>query len=61
MNPRPKSYFSYADFVREEVRPMHRIGFCVDDLEQEATFRLGVEEVDEGDPEELDFGKAAGF
>ena len=61
MNPSPKSYTSYAAFIREEVRPLYRLGFCVDDLEQEATFRLGVQEIEEGDPEELDFEKALRF
>lgn len=61
MKSRPKSYVSYADFVREEVRPMHRIGFSVADLEVEASFHLGVDELDEGDPEDLDFGTAVGF
>ena len=61
MRTRPKSYVSYADFVREEVRPMHRVGFCMDDLEAEATYRGGVDELDESEPEDLDFGVAAGF
>jgi hypothetical protein len=50
----PKSYGSFQDFEREEIRPMFRIGFTVDDLENEAAFRerdfLGDEEL-----EELDF------
>lgn len=52
----PKSYGSYADFMREELKPLNRVGFCVDDLEAEATFQAGGEEIDEGDPEALDFG-----
>ena len=61
MRNRPKSYGSYDDFVREEVRPMHRVGFCMDDLEVEATFRLGVHEQEDSDPEELDFQRVSGF
>ena len=51
----PRSYGSYADFVREVVKPLHRIGFCVADLEAEASFQAGFEDVDDRDPEELDF------
>jgi hypothetical protein len=50
----PKYYDSYEAFEREEIRPLNRIGFTVDDLENEATFRereAPVEEI-----EELDFG-----
>jgi hypothetical protein len=53
----PKSYGSYADFTREELKPMNRIGFCVDDLEAEAMFQAGTEEIDDGDREALDFGR----
>ena len=35
----PKRYNSYQDFEREEIRPYFRIGFSVDDLENEANFR----------------------
>lgn len=51
----PKCYGSYADFMREELRPMNRVGFSVADLEAEATFQAGFEEFDEGKPEALDF------
>lgn len=51
----PKSYGTYADFEREELRPMSKLGFCVDDLEAEAGFK-GCDEHVESDAEELDFG-----
>lgn len=52
----PKSYGDYAAFEREELRPMYKVGFCVDDLEAEAHFQVGQEQENDGDPEELDFG-----
>jgi CBS-domain-containing membrane protein len=51
----PKSYGSFADFEREELRPMNKVGFTVDDLEAEAGFKSYDEHV-ENDREELDFG-----
>lgn len=51
----PKNYGTYADFEREELRPMTKIGFGVDDLEMEAGFKPCYEHV-EYDAEELDFG-----
>ena len=51
----PKSYDSFADFEREELRPMNKVGFSVDDLESEALFRAGEEPVENSGPEELDF------
>jgi hypothetical protein len=53
---RPNSYGSFADFERDELRPMHKVGFSVDDLENEATFNPGHEETLQREPEELDFG-----
>ena len=55
MSRGPKSYGSYADFVREEVKPLNRVGFCVDDLESEATCQYGIEEIDLRPSVELDF------
>jgi len=52
----PRNYGSFADFERDELRPMHKVGFCVDDLENEATFNPGHEDLVARDPEELDFG-----
>ncbi|MGD8860773.1 MAG: hypothetical protein PVI30_12255 [Myxococcales bacterium] len=52
----PHAYSSFADFEREEIRPMHKVGFCTDDLEHEATFKVAREELQESEPEELDFG-----
>ena len=52
---RPKSYGTFADFEREELRPMNKVGFSVDDLESEAIFKAGDEHTDT-DHEELDFG-----
>jgi len=35
----PKNYDSFQEFEREEIRPLFRIGFSLDDLENEANFR----------------------
>ena len=51
----PKNYGTYADFEREELRPMNKMGFSVDDLEVEAHFKACDEQIEYG-PEELDFG-----
>ena len=51
----PKNYGTYADFEREELRPMNKVGFSIDDLEAEAGFKANVEHV-EHDADELDFG-----
>ncbi len=51
----PKCYWSYQDFEREEIRPLLRIGFSIDDLETEATFRER-DIAQEDEVEELDFG-----
>jgi hypothetical protein len=53
---RPKSYGTFADFERDELRPLQKIGFSMDDLEAEATFNVGHDEMKTADPEELDFG-----
>jgi hypothetical protein len=50
----PKSYHSFADFEREELRPMNQVGFTVADLESEALYRSAEEPV-EREPVELDF------
>jgi hypothetical protein len=50
----PKSYGSFADFEREELRPLNQVGFTVADLESEALYRSGDEPV-EREPVELDF------
>ena len=50
-----KSYDSFAAFEREELRPMNKVGFCLDDLEAEASAKFGDEHV-ESNLEELDFG-----
>jgi hypothetical protein len=52
----PKNYGSFADFEREEIRPMHKVGFNIDDLEAEATFIPGHEESGASERDELDFG-----
>ena len=53
---RAKNYGSFADFERDELRPLYKVGFCVDDLENEATFNPGHEETSQRESEELDFG-----
>jgi hypothetical protein len=50
-----KSYGSFADFEREELRPMNKLGFSIDDLESEAHAKFG-DELVETETEELDFG-----
>ena len=52
----PKNYGSFADFEREEIRPMNKVGFCVDDLESEASYKVYDEQADHDPAEELDFG-----
>ena len=52
----PKNYGSFADFEREEIRPMNKVGFCVDDLESEASYKVYEEQADHDPAEELDFG-----
>jgi hypothetical protein len=32
----PRTYSSYAEFEREEIRPNFKIGFSLDDLEEAA-------------------------
>jgi hypothetical protein len=52
----PKNYGSFADFEREEIRPMNKVGFSVDDLESEAAYKVYEEQADHDGAEELDFG-----
>jgi hypothetical protein len=52
----PKNYGSFADFEREEIRPMNKVGFCVDDLESEAAYKVYEEQAEYDAVEELDFG-----
>jgi hypothetical protein len=52
----PKSYGSFADFERDELRPLQKVGFTIDDLEAEATFTAAHEELHPKEPRELDFG-----
>jgi hypothetical protein len=52
----PRNYGSFADFERDELRPMRKLGFCIDDLENEATFNPGQEDSGPRESDELDFG-----
>lgn len=52
----PNFYASFAEFEREEIHPMKKAGFCLDDLEAEATYRPARDDHAESEPEELDFG-----
>jgi hypothetical protein len=53
----PKNYGSFADFERDELRPLQKVGFTIDDLEAEATFTAAHEEIHASkEPRELDFG-----
>jgi hypothetical protein len=56
LTTRPRNYGSFAEFERDEIRPMQKVGFSVDDLENEATFNPGHEESAQREREELDFG-----
>lgn len=49
----PKSYRSYADFEREEIRPSFKVGFSMEDLVEEATFEVESFDFDK-DPYELE-------
>ena len=51
----PKNYGTYADFEREELKPMQKVGFSVADLESEATFTAAREDFASTEREELDF------
>ena len=51
-----KSYGTYADFEREELRPMNKIGFSIDDLEVEAGLKHFDEHPADTNLAELDFG-----
>jgi hypothetical protein len=53
----PRHYGSFADFERDELRPMQKVGFTVDDLEAEATFNAPHEDIHaQRERAELDFG-----
>jgi hypothetical protein len=52
----PRNYVSFADFERDELHPLHKVGFTIDDLESEATFNPAHEELHSKEPRELDFG-----
>ena len=49
----PKSYRTYADFEREEIRPSFKVGFSMEDLVEEATFERDPFDWDK-DPFEVD-------
>lgn len=53
----PKTYRSLQEFEREELSPHKKMGWCLDDLYQEAAFRPGKDDsLEEEGVEELDFG-----
>jgi hypothetical protein len=52
----PNNYGSFADFEREVLRPMHKVGFSLEDLESEASFKPGREDAFAATADELDFG-----
>jgi hypothetical protein len=52
----PNNYASFADFEREEIHPFQKLGWSLDDLEQEAMYRPGSEDSGESTTDELDFG-----
>lgn len=49
----PKSYRTYADFEREEIRPSFKVGFSMADMVEEATFEREMIDWDR-DPFELE-------
>ncbi|HEX5657925.1 MAG TPA: hypothetical protein VFX59_12055 [Polyangiales bacterium] len=51
----PKSYRSFDEFQREEIRPDQKLGWSIDDLWKDAELRMNTSEFEERDPEELDF------
>jgi hypothetical protein len=53
---RPRSYSSYAEFEREEIRPNFKIGFSIDDLEEAASFDYEPLFDEEGDDFFEDYG-----
>lgn len=52
----PKNYRSFAEFRREELEPDQKLGWSFDDLVKDAELRVGHSQVDDHDPDELDFG-----
>ena len=53
----PKSYRSFAEFQREEIRPDQKLGWSIDDLFQDAELRMPDGAQEERDVDELDFGR----
>jgi hypothetical protein len=52
----PKSYQTFAEFQREEIRSDQKLGWSIDDLLKDAELRME-SSYDDRDPEELDFGR----
>jgi hypothetical protein len=52
----PKSYQTFAEFQREEIRSDQKLGWSIDDLLKDAELRME-SSYEERDPEELDFGR----
>ena len=52
----PKFYGSIEEFEREEIRADMKLGWSLDDLYAEASFERRQTEVEESDPDEMDFG-----
>ncbi len=53
----PRSYGSFAEFEREEIRPDQKLGWSIDDLWKDADMRMEGSQFEERDVEELDFGR----
>ncbi len=53
----PRSYGSFAEFEREEIRPDQKLGWSIDDLWKDADMRREEAQCEERDVEELDFGR----
>ena len=51
----PKFYGSIEEFEREEIRPGMKVGWSLDDLYAEASMERRTTELEEENPDDLDF------
>ncbi len=54
-NHNPRTYRSLQEFEREELQPHKKMGWSLDDLYQEATFKPGHDDSLDDGMQELDF------
>jgi hypothetical protein len=50
----PKTYRSYAEFEREEIRPYLKVGFSMEDLVEESSFESELNFDADADPFDCD-------